>query len=110
MPVVHLDLFLEQNEVPASIARRTADLDRCIKARGSRPIIVEGVLLLDALEEVGRSADFLIFVEEQTTISTRSRVDSDLVDRREFSLPNQVKAYLSRRAPADRANFKLKAY
>lgn len=110
MPVIHLDLFIKQNAVPAPVVRRTADLNRCIKARGERPLIVEGVLLLDALEEVGCSADFLIFVEEQPIISTRSRVDTDLIDTREFSLPNQVKTYLSRRAPADRANFKLKAY
>jgi uridine kinase len=110
MPVIHLDLFLKQNEVPAPVIRRTTDLDRCIKARGRRPLIVEGVLLLDALEEVGPSADFLVFVAEQAAVSTRNRVDPDLIDTREFSLPNQVKAYLSRRAPADRANFKLKVY
>lgn len=110
MPVIHLDLFLRQSEVLAPVTRCTADLDRCIKARGKRPFVVEGVLLLDALEEVERPADFLIFVEEQAAISTRSRIDADLVDTREFSLPNQVKAYLSRRASADRANFKLKAY
>jgi len=110
MPVIHLDLFIKQNGVPAPVVRRTADLDRCIKARGERPLIVEGVLLLDALGEVERSPDFLIFVEEQAAISTRNRIDADLIDTREFSLPNQVKAYHSRRSPADRANFKLRAY
>jgi uridine kinase len=110
MPVIHLDLFLKQNEVPAPVTRRTVDLDRCIKARSKRPFIVEGVLLLDAMEELDGSVDFLIFVEEQAAISTRSRIDADLLDTREFSLPNQVKAYLTRRAPGDMANFKLRAY
>jgi hypothetical protein len=34
-------------------------------------LIVEGVLLLDALDEVGRSPDFLIFVDEQPAPATR---------------------------------------
>jgi dephospho-CoA kinase len=46
MPAIHLDLFVIQSYTPAPIARRVADLDRCIKARGDRPLIVEGVLLL----------------------------------------------------------------
>ena len=111
MPVVHLDLFLVRSETPAPIVRRVADLDRCIKARGDRPLIVEGVLLLDALDEVSRSPDFLIFVEERSAPSTRKRPpDSDLIDTREFSLGNQVAAYLSRRTPAARASHRLNGF
>jgi hypothetical protein len=75
-------------------------------------MIVEGVLLLDALDEVGRSPDFLIFVDEQPAPALRRLrpPDSDLIDTREFSLENQVAAYLSRRAPADRAAFRLKGF
>lgn len=109
MPAIHLDLFLIQSEIPAPIERRVSDLDRSLKARGNRPLIVEGVLLLDALDEVGRSPDFLIFVDEQP--STRARPpDSDLIDTREFSLSNQVTAYFSRRSPADSAAFRLKGF
>src|ERR1700704_3718351 len=64
MPVIQLDLFVIRREIPGPIGRRVNDLDRCIKARGDRPLIVEGVLLLDALEEVGRAPDFLVFVDE----------------------------------------------
>jgi hypothetical protein len=111
IPAIHLDLFVIQSEIPAPIERRVADLDRCIKARGDRPFIVEGVLLLDALDEVGRSPDFLIFVNEQPAPSTRVRPpDSDLIDTREFSLGNQVTAYFSRRSPADHAAFRLKGF
>lgn len=111
MPAIHLDLFLIQSEIPAPIGRRVSDLDRCIKARGNRPLIVEGVLLLDALDEVGRSPDFLIFVDEQPPPATRIRQpDSDLIDTREFSLGNQVAAYFSRRSPSDRAAFRLKGF
>lgn len=111
MPAIHLDLFLIQSELPAPIERRVSDLDRCFKARGHRPLIVEGVLLLDALDEVGRFPDFLIFVDEQPAPSMRVRPpDSDLIDTREFSLGNQVTAYFSRRSPADRAAFRLKGF
>lgn len=110
LPVIHLDLFLKPSEVPGPIARHVVELDRCIKARGSRPLIVEGVFLLDALNEVGRSPDFLIFVEKECAPSKPGNVDSDLVDPREFSLANQAIAYLARCAPLNRANFKLKAY
>jgi hypothetical protein len=43
LPVIHLDLFTIRSDVPAPIARRVADLDRCFKARGKGPLIVEGV-------------------------------------------------------------------
>ncbi|MDE5465422.1 hypothetical protein [Bradyrhizobium sp. CSS354] len=68
-------------------------------------------MLLDALDEVGRYPDILIFVEEQAVASTRVRPpESDLIDTREYSFANQVAAYLSRRSPADRADFKLKRF
>jgi hypothetical protein len=108
MPAIHLDLFVVRNVVAGPIARRVTDLGRCMTARGDRPIIVEGVLLLEALDEVGRSPDFLIFVDEQP-----SRVrppDNDLIDTREFSLANQVDRYFSRRSPADSADFRLRGY
>jgi thymidylate kinase len=112
MPAIHLDLFVIQNEVPAPIGRRVNDLDRCIKARGNRPMLIEGVLLLDSLDEVGRSPDFLIFVDEQPAPAMRRLrpPESDLIDTGEFSLGNQVAAYLSRRAPADRAAFRIKGF
>ncbi|WP_194392036.1 hypothetical protein [Bradyrhizobium sp. CCBAU 51765] len=110
MPVIHLDLFLKSSEAPGPIARRIAELDRCIKARGDRPLIVEGAFLLDALNEVGRSPDFLIFVEVDCAPSAPGSADSDVVDPREFSLANQVLAYLARCTPLNRANFKLKVH
>jgi hypothetical protein len=51
-------------------------------------------LLLDALEELGRHPDFLIFVDEHPAPVMRLRPpDSDLIDRRKFSLGNQAAAY-----------------
>jgi hypothetical protein len=111
LPAIHIDLFLVQSETPAPITRRIPDFGRCIEARGDRPLIVEGVFLLDALDEIARAPDFLIFVEERPAPSTRMRPpDSDLIDKREFSLGNQVAAYLARRLPADRADFRLNGF
>lgn len=107
MPVIHLDLFRAPSE---AVTYRAADLGRCIQARGNRPLIVEGVLLLDALAGIGRSPDFLIFLEEQPDPTRTRPPDSDLVDTRELSLANQVQAYFSRRSPADLADFKLKGF
>jgi uridine kinase len=108
MPAISLDLFVIQNTVAGPITRRIADLDRCIRARGDRPLIVEGILLLEALDEVGRVPDFLIFVEEQPP--ARGRLPDDKAGTREFSLANQVDRYFLRRLPSDRADFSLKGY
>lgn len=42
----------------------TAELARVVAKRinTNRPIILDGILILDALEQIGRAADFLIFV------------------------------------------------
>jgi hypothetical protein len=92
------------------LAAWDARLDRCIEVRGRRPFIIEGVFLLEALNEVERAPDFLIFVEEESVVSTRGRVEPDLIDDREFSLTNQVMNYLARCVPIDRADFKLRGY
>ena len=75
---------------------RVADLDRCVKVRGRRPFVIEGVLLLDALDQIGRSPDFLIFVDDPDRKRGRPVYD-DLVDKREFSLANQIARYFGRR-------------
>ena len=108
MPTVHLDLFVKESDMPGPLAWRAADLDRCVKARGSRPLVVEGVLLLDALDQIGRAPDFLIYVNESPVNLTRLRpTDSDLVDTRRYSLANQIARYFSPRHPADLANVRL---
>jgi hypothetical protein len=62
MPAVQLDLYLTSLE---PIQWLTADLQRAISRRldCGRPVIVDGVLALDALDQIGRKADFLIRVE-----------------------------------------------
>ena len=62
MPAVHLDLFLTSLH---PIQWLTADLKRAVDRRLDlkRPVIVEGVMVLDALDQIGRKADFVVHVE-----------------------------------------------
>jgi hypothetical protein len=93
MPTVHLDLFLT-NLHP--IQWLTADLKRVVDRRldRKRPAIVEGLLVLDALEQIGHKADFVVLVKGETT----------------SSLANQVAEYQARRCLPDSANFSLEGY
>src|SRR5450756_135995 len=65
MPALHLDLFSKLHEFESAIQWRSSDLARSVKARRERPIIVEGVLLLDALATIDRRPDLLVFVEKE---------------------------------------------
>jgi hypothetical protein len=106
MPAIHLDLFRTALEGP--LRWRTDDLARCLKIRGTRPIVVEGVLLLDALSSIERTVDFLVFVEKVEPPRIRDRsMDDDLIDTRDFSISKQISEYFERRKPSTRANFKL---
>ena len=62
MPAVHLDLYIMRNSEP--LAWRTDELARLIGARidNCRPVIVEGILILDALDCISRRPDFLVYV------------------------------------------------
>jgi uridine kinase len=85
MPAVQLDLYLTNLD---PIHWLTADLGRAISRRldRGRPVIVDGVLALDALDQIKRKADFLVYVEGGT----------------ETSFASQITAYRSRqRRPAD---------
>jgi uridine kinase len=108
MPAIYLDLFLRRNEVPAPIGWRSDDLSRCLAARNDQPIIIEGILLLDVMDGLNKSLDYLIFVEKVDPPHPRDRsLDDDLVDPREFALSNQVSRYFHRRVPLARADVRL---
>ena len=65
MPSVHLDLYMIPDA--NSVAFKSDQLADVVDARLTRrrPLIVEGVLLLDALAAIGREPDLLVFVEKQ---------------------------------------------
>jgi hypothetical protein len=91
IPTVHLDLFLGR---PGSIQWRVEDLKRTVDCRGERPLIVEGALVLDALEQIESKADFVVFVKGETS----------------RSLANQVAKYQARRGLPGSAHFSLEGY
>jgi hypothetical protein len=70
------------------------DLKRAVDRRGERPLIVEGVLVLDALEQIGREADLVVFVKGESTTSWAGR----LIE------------YQKRRRLPDSADFSLNGY
>jgi hypothetical protein len=91
MPTVHLDLFMTAT-VP--VQWLTADLRRAISHRldRERPVIVEGILVLDATEQVDRSPGFLVFVTGKGSSF--------------FS--EQIKTYRSRKRPCGKADFVIR--
>lgn len=94
MPAIHLDLYLLGDS--EHLRWRKDELAHIISERidRGRPIIVEGVLVLDALNEVGRRADFLIFVRGQGG----------------YGLSTQISDYNSRQQPEGKAHFRLQGF
>ena len=91
---IHLDLYVIPDSRP--LQWRTDDLQRTIDARlRIGPAIVEGVLVLNALEVVKLSPDFLIFVEGGSP---------------SLRLEPEIEAYNAQRRPRDRANFTLQGF
>ena len=84
MPVVHLDLYIIKDKRP--IEWRTGDLERLIEARlnnGGRPLVVEGILLLQALNRIRRTPSKLFFVELEGNGGSYSLADelSNYIDQ-----------------------------
>jgi hypothetical protein len=94
MPAVQLDLYLTGlrpiewlvDDLARVVARR---LDR------DRPLILDGVLILDALDQIGRAPSFLVFVSGGHERS---------------SLAPQIAAYKSRQEVFKRANYVIEGY
>jgi adenylate kinase family enzyme len=94
MPAIQLDLYLTPRQ---PIQWRTQELKRVVDFRISkgRPVIIDGVFVLDALDQIGRKADFVVFVTGGHTEST---------------LAPQIEAYKLRRKLAERADFTIGGY
>jgi len=92
MPAIQLDLYLTSLD---PVQWRTEDLSRVVAKRieRNRPVIVDGVLVLDALDKIGRKADFLVFVSGDAG----------------STLAAQIANYRSRRSSA-RADFTIDGY
>ncbi len=100
MPSLHLDVYLVRNSKPQQW--RVDDLDRAIRSRLNlgRPVIIEGVLLLDVLDQVGRTPNFLVYIHREED----KHEEWDATD-----LHKSLIDYRLRRKPELRANFNLAA-
>lgn len=94
MPAVHLDLYALRDSKP--LQWRTDELTRIIGKRiyCGRPVIVEGVFVLDALDQIQRPPDFLVYVRG--------------ADSHYFS--DMLSDYRSRQKPEARAQFTLEGF
>lgn len=99
MPSLHLDVYLVRDSKPQQW--RTDDLEQAIRSRLDlgRPVVIEGVMLLDVLDKVGRTPGFLVYIQHED-----ENEDQDASDLRK-SLIN----YRLRRKPEQLAKFKLAA-
>lgn len=86
MPAVHLDLYIVRDSSPLQF--RASELTKVLDARAKlhRPVIVEGILVLKVLSEIGRTPDFLVFVHRASHKSSLRTLTSDYL--REFK-PHQ---------------------
>jgi uridine kinase len=94
MPAVQLDLYVTSLQ---PVRWLTQDLERVVACRidQKHPLIIDGVLALDALDQIGRKADFVVFVTSNYTTSP---------------LASQVEEYQSRRKLPERADFAIDGY
>jgi hypothetical protein len=93
-PSIHLDLYLIQDSDP--LRWRSDDLARVISARldRKRPVVVEGIMILEALQSIGRSADFLAYLEGEGGLS----------------LADRLAAYRARCQPEQRADVRMPGF
>jgi uridine kinase len=92
---IHLDLYLVRDSDP--LRWRSDDLQRILKTRRveqASPLVVEGILILDALSKIGRKPDFLVYVEGEGGHFLSSR----LAD------------YRAKYQPQQRAQFQLEGF
>jgi len=92
---VHLDDYLVHGSVGFTDYLRYEDLQRALL---QRPVILEGVCMLDVLDRLELRPDQFVYL--QAPIATRS------LDR-SHSLVREVRAYTDRSHPAERANLVL---
>lgn len=92
---VHLDDYLVRNSIDFTNHLKYGELRRALLVR---PVVVEGVCILDVLDRVGLRPDQLLYL--QAPCSARF-LDAS------HPLVREVRAYIERARPADRATFVL---
>jgi hypothetical protein len=63
-PAIHLDFYLVRGSDPLDGAATSCSASSGRDSLSTRgPLIVEGILMLDALDSIGRKPDFLVYVD-----------------------------------------------
>jgi hypothetical protein len=94
-PAVYLDLYLIKDSNPLQWC--TDELRRILSARlvdHAGAVVVEGIMVLDALGAIGRNPDFLIHLDGEGGRLLSSR----------------LAAYRARHSPEQRADFRLQGF
>ena len=93
MPAIHLDCYLEKGR---PIRFKIPEFARMVEGRlgDGRPALVEGILVIDALEQIGKKPDFLIFLSG----SVNKAFESELTE------------YRNRQHPEERADFRIEGF
>src|SRR6476660_914788 len=93
-PSVHLDLYLNRDSKPLSW--KVAELRRIVGTRvgGGQPVVVEGVMILDALTAIGRKADFLVYLDGEGG----------------YTLSERLADYRARHQPEQRADVRMQGF
>jgi hypothetical protein len=94
-PAIHLDLYLVKDSEP--LQWRIPCLQRILSTRldeHAKPLVLEGIMLLEALAKIGRRADFLVYVEGEGG----------------YSLSAMLSDYRARHQPEKHAQLRLHAF
>jgi hypothetical protein len=96
MPAIHLDVYIVEESDPLTwtfdnIASALDGAQKTLRET-KRPVIVESVLLLHALEKIGRAPDFHVFVEKA---------------HHQPCLEEQMGSYFKHYNPKDKADYVL---
>jgi uridine kinase len=94
-PAIHLDLYTVRDSEPPQW--RTEDLQRVLTTRldeHARPLVIEGIMLLEVLAKIGREVDFLVYVDGEGS----------------HSLSQMLADYRARHQPDKHTDLRLQAY
>jgi len=94
-PAINLDLYVIKGSNP--LRWRSDELQRIVHTRlveHAGPLVAEGVLILDALDAIGRKPDFLVYVDGEGG----------------HSLSSRIAEYRMRHKPKQQAQFRLDGF
>jgi uridine kinase len=94
-PAIPLDLYLVRDSDP--LRWRSDELQRILNTRlveHVRPVVVEGILILEALDKIGRRPDFLVHLDGEGS----------------HSLSNRLADYRAQYQPEQQAHFRLQGF